>query len=277
MALARHLMTAVALSALIFPMPALGRGGPHPGTRHRIDGRADRRERAGHPRRARRHSLAGRAGAGRAWRFRTPSAGPIAGRQATKGRSAGRRRAARTKPGSRIRRGPITRAAGGPGVTIDDFKFVPGTTVVHLGDTITWSNRGPSAHTATARDGSFDTGLLQKGTTGSHTFTHVGSFAYFCQIHPFMHGTIVVLTATPATPTVSAAGAPSHPAPAKPAASSLTRRVAASSPTTGGPTLPVTGGDLPTELSAGLAMVVAGALLRRGAREGLRRRWRHPH
>jgi hypothetical protein len=38
----------------------------------------------------------------------------------------------------------------------------------------------------------FDTGTLQKGQSGSHTFSQAGSFPYVCTIHPFMHGTITV-------------------------------------------------------------------------------------
>jgi plastocyanin len=91
------------------------------------------------------------------------------------------------------------RAAGDPGDTISDFKFSPATITVHVGDTITWTNNGPTAHTATASNGSFDTGVLKKGESGSHTFTQAGTIAYICSIHPFMHGTVVVLaSATPA-------------------------------------------------------------------------------
>jgi hypothetical protein len=81
-------------------------------------------------------------------------------------------------------------------VTIADFRFAPGTTTVHAGDTITWANNGPSPHSATARDGSFNTGVLQKGQSGSHTFSKAGTFSYFCSVHPFMHGTVVVLASS---------------------------------------------------------------------------------
>ena len=57
------------------------------------------------------------------------------------------------------------------------------------GDTVTWSNNGPTGHSATANDGSFDTGILQKGSSGSHTFSQAGTFSYICTPHPFMKGT----------------------------------------------------------------------------------------
>jgi plastocyanin len=89
----------------------------------------------------------------------------------------------------------IAIAAASAGVTISDFKFSPTGVTVNVGDTVTWSNSGPTAHTATANDGSFDTGLLQKGGSGSHTFSQAGTFSYFCKPHPFMKGTITVVAA----------------------------------------------------------------------------------
>ena len=94
-------------------------------------------------------------------------------------------------------------AAGGTSVTISDFQFTPATITIHVGDTVTWTNNGPSAHTATANDGSFNTGVLRKGQSGSHTFTAAGTFAYHCAIHTFMHGTVVVLAASSGSTTPS--------------------------------------------------------------------------
>ena len=89
----------------------------------------------------------------------------------------------------------IAIAAASAGVTISDFKFAPSTTTVNVGDTVSWSNSGPTGHSATATDGSFDTGILQKGSSGSHTFSQAGTFSYFCKPHPFMKGTITVVAA----------------------------------------------------------------------------------
>ena len=83
-------------------------------------------------------------------------------------------------------------AAGDPSSTILDYSFSPATITVHVGDTITWTNQGKQPHTATASDGSFDTGTLHTGQSGSHVFTKAGTFSYICSIHPFMHGTVVV-------------------------------------------------------------------------------------
>jgi plastocyanin len=155
-------------------------------------------------------------------------------------------------------------AAGDPGVTIADFHFSPGTTTVHAGDTITWTNNGPSSHTATAKNGAFDTGILKKGQSASHTFTQPGTYTYFCQIHPFMHGTIVVLasttTTTPAAaaPTSSTSTSSSAGASTTPSTSSTTSTAAA-----GQPTLPLTGLNVLAGLATGLLLLGGGALLRR--------------
>jgi plastocyanin len=90
----------------------------------------------------------------------------------------------------------VTAAAASTGVTIKDFKFAPASTSVHVGDTITWTNQDVAPHTATASDGSFNTGSISQGKSGSHTFTKAGSFAYICSIHPSMKGTVTVAAAS---------------------------------------------------------------------------------
>jgi LPXTG-motif cell wall-anchored protein len=91
---------------------------------------------------------------------------------------------------------PSAKASSSASVTISDFEFTPDTVTVNEGDTVTWTNDGPSVHTATADDGSFDTGSLRKGESGSATFTQAGTITYICQPHPFMKGKIVVQAAS---------------------------------------------------------------------------------
>ncbi len=84
-------------------------------------------------------------------------------------------------------------------VTIKDFEFAPASVTVLLGGTVTWTNNGPSTHTVTADDGSFDSGNLTAGKTFSHTFQTAGTFAYHCTIHPFMTGQVIVQSGASAT------------------------------------------------------------------------------
>jgi plastocyanin len=80
-------------------------------------------------------------------------------------------------------------------VTIADFAFAPQTVTVTVGDTVTWTNDDAVIHTATATDGSWDTGDLAQGQSGAITFTAAGTFAYLCTPHPTMTGTVVVQAA----------------------------------------------------------------------------------
>ena len=176
--------------------------------------------------------------------------------------------------------GARAHSAADPALTIADFHFTPSAVTVHVGDTITWTNNGPSTHTATARDGSFNTGPLKQGQSASHTFIHAGTFAYFCQIHPFMHGTIVVLAApaAPPAPTSSGSGAGrSTEAATTPSTSggsgtggssgSATRPPSTPTRAAAQPALPVTGLDLSPGLAIGLVLLGAGVALHRATRE----------
>ena len=81
-------------------------------------------------------------------------------------------------------------------VTIQDFQFQPSTVTVTEGDSVTWTNQDSAPHTASADDGSFDTGTLNQGQSSSLTFGNVGSFSYHCSFHPSMTGSVVVQAAT---------------------------------------------------------------------------------
>ncbi len=88
-------------------------------------------------------------------------------------------------------------------VHIVDFAFQPSRLAVRVGDTVTWINSGPSAHTTTNQDGLWDSGVLNPGSFFQFTFTTAGRFPYVCAIHPFMHGTILVQGPATATPTAT--------------------------------------------------------------------------
>jgi len=109
--------------------------------------------------------------------------------------------------------GAAPRAAETKSISIKDFAFDPKTISVNVGDTITWTNDGPSPHTVTADDASFDSGNLDKGATFSQTFTKAGTFAYFCKYHGSKGGTGMAASITVAE---AAAAAPAAPAAAEP-------------------------------------------------------------
>jgi len=78
-------------------------------------------------------------------------------------------------------------------VKIVEFTYQPDPVVVQAGGKVIWQNQDTAPHTATADDGSFDTGTIEKGKIGSETFKEAGTFTYFCEIHPTMHGTVEVV------------------------------------------------------------------------------------
>lgn len=77
-------------------------------------------------------------------------------------------------------------------VDIVDFTFSPQVLEVPVGTTVTWTNSDTSQHTATANDGTFDSGVLAQGDSFSFTFETAGTFDYFCEVHPNMTAQIVV-------------------------------------------------------------------------------------
>ena len=93
-------------------------------------------------------------------------------------------------------------------VAIAGFAFAPKDVTVTVGDTITWTNSDATAHTATADNGSFDTGTIGANGTGTATFSTAGSFPYHCKIHSSMTGTITVEAAAGGSGSGSGATAP---------------------------------------------------------------------
>jgi plastocyanin len=154
--------------------------------------------------------------------------------------------------------GPQVHAAAATGVTIKNFKFAPASISVNVGDTITWSNQDEAPHTATANDGSFDTGNLNKGQSGSHTFAKAGTFAYICSVHPSMKGTVVVAAASGGSGGGSgSAGSGGD--------STGTATPSTAAPSAGG--LPQTGLNLLPVVLLAMLLTGSGTLLRRLARD----------
>lgn len=77
-------------------------------------------------------------------------------------------------------------------VSISGFAFNPTTSTVSIGTTITWTNNDVVAHTVTADDNSFNSGLIQPGATYSKTFSSAATIPYHCTVHPTMHGAVIV-------------------------------------------------------------------------------------
>ncbi|HWK88361.1 MAG TPA: cupredoxin family copper-binding protein, partial [Longimicrobium sp.] len=82
--------------------------------------------------------------------------------------------------------GPVVRAG------MRNMAFAPPRIEITAGTTVTWTNNDPLAHSVTAADGGFDSGLIQPGASWSRTFTAPGTYDYHCTPHPFMKGVVIV-------------------------------------------------------------------------------------
>ena len=90
-----------------------------------------------------------------------------------------------------------------PGCEETDECFIPSVVTVDVGGTVTWINEDAAAHTITSGvladggpDGVFDSGLFAPETEFSHTFDAVGEYQYFCMVHPWMAGLVIVQEAS---------------------------------------------------------------------------------
>ena len=76
--------------------------------------------------------------------------------------------------------------------------FIPSMVTIDVGGEVTWENDDTAAHTVTSGtptegpSGVFDSSLVMAGSSFSHTFEDAGSFDYFCMVHPWMQGMVMV-------------------------------------------------------------------------------------
>lgn len=87
--------------------------------------------------------------------------------------------------------GPVAYAPA-PTVEIQHDSYVPASLTVTAGESVTFKNEDDDAHTVTAIDGAFDSKGLDTNAAWRYTFSRPGTYRYFCELHPFMKGTIVV-------------------------------------------------------------------------------------
>jgi plastocyanin len=76
-------------------------------------------------------------------------------------------------------------------VKMEKLGFVPTEITAHVGDTIEWVNSDFVAHTATARDGSWDV-LIPVNAKKTVVLKTEGTVEYYCKFHPNMTGRILV-------------------------------------------------------------------------------------
>jgi len=101
-----------------------------------------------------------------------------------------------------------------PGCEVGYGCYIPSQVKIEVGGQVTWSNDDSAAHTVTSGTPDdiesvgalFDSSLFMAGTTFTITANSPGTYPYFCMVHPWMTGSIVVLDSgysIPKTPTSS--------------------------------------------------------------------------
>jgi len=60
------------------------------------------------------------------------------------------------------------------------------------GTTVTWTNNDNVVHTVTDVGGTFDSHLILPNNTWKYTFNNAGKYNYFCTLHPWMKGIVIV-------------------------------------------------------------------------------------
>ena len=76
-------------------------------------------------------------------------------------------------------------------VQMNNVAYAPATISAKVGDTVVWNNGDIVAHSATARDKSWDLMVMPK-KSASLAVKKAGSIEYYCKFHPNMVGHIEV-------------------------------------------------------------------------------------
>ena len=91
----------------------------------------------------------------------------------------------------------IPQGVSSPGCETTNECYLLDSVEIRVGDTVSWSNDDTAAHTVTSgtpdgMDGIFDSNLFMAGSTFEFTFDESGTYPYFCMVHPWMTGEIIV-------------------------------------------------------------------------------------
>jgi plastocyanin len=92
----------------------------------------------------------------------------------------------------------IPTGTSSPGCETSNACYTPESVTINVGDTVEWDNVDTAAHTVTGGSpadgpsGVFDSSLVMGKAKYSHTFDKAGSYDYFCMVHPWMIGKVMV-------------------------------------------------------------------------------------
>ena len=84
-----------------------------------------------------------------------------------------------------------------PGCDLEDVCYIPSNIVVEKGKSVTWLNEDSSFHSVTSGfypepSGLFDSGHLDPYQSYTLSFDDLGTYDYFCTLHPWMKAQVIV-------------------------------------------------------------------------------------
>jgi|TARA_B110000014_G_C20066060_1_gene555579 plastocyanin len=92
----------------------------------------------------------------------------------------------------------ISIGSGTPGCEEANECYIPYSLNIVTGTGVTWENADNAAHTVTSGtpdngpNGNFDSSIITAGATFNHEFSTSGEELYYCIVHPWMTGIIIV-------------------------------------------------------------------------------------
>lgn len=84
------------------------------------------------------------------------------------------------------------------GCEVKSLCYIPDPIFVNVGDVVEWTNHDSSVHTVTSgspkagADGIIFSDLMQPEEVFAFSFDESGSFSYYCTVHPWMEGLVIV-------------------------------------------------------------------------------------
>ena len=87
--------------------------------------------------------------------------------------------------------------SGAPGCEENLECYLPHQVEISPGESVFWDNIDSAAHTVTSGtpglpDGVFDSGMIMSGGYFEFIFTNPGEYPYYCMVHPWMTGKVIV-------------------------------------------------------------------------------------
>ena len=84
-----------------------------------------------------------------------------------------------------------------PGCEVQDICYIPSLIVIEKGKQVTWVNQDSAFHSVTSGfydepTELFDSGHLDPFESFYFTFDESGTYDYFCTLHPWMRGQVIV-------------------------------------------------------------------------------------